>query len=45
MGPLSIASTRYLAFYCHLTPIVMDDGVPIDLGHTSRAVSMKQRLG
>ncbi|NKS21682.1 DUF222 domain-containing protein [Rhodococcus hoagii] len=42
-GPLSIATARRLACDCHLTPIVMDDGVPIDLGRTSRTVSKKQR--
>ncbi|MFM1721858.1 DUF222 domain-containing protein [Rhodococcus sp. PAM 2766] len=43
MGPLSIATARRLACDCHLTPIVMHDGVPIDLGRTSRTVSKKQR--
>ncbi|MCA1004601.1 HNH endonuclease [Rhodococcus hoagii] len=43
MGPLSIATARRLACDCHLTPIVMDDGVPINLGRTSRTVSKKQR--
>ncbi|NKR75728.1 HNH endonuclease signature motif containing protein [Prescottella equi] len=43
MGPLSIATARRLACDCHLTPIVMSDGVPIDLGRTSRTVSKKQR--
>ncbi|OQQ25871.1 HNH endonuclease [Prescottella equi] len=42
-GPLSIATARRLACDCHLTPIVMDDGVPINLGRTSRTVSKKQR--
>ncbi|ORJ98673.1 HNH endonuclease signature motif containing protein [Prescottella equi] len=42
-GPLSIATARRLACDCHLTPIVMSDGVPIDLGRTSRTVSKKQR--
>ncbi|MCA1005620.1 HNH endonuclease [Rhodococcus hoagii] len=43
MGPLSIATARRLACDCHLTPIVMSDGVPIDLGRSSRTVSKKQR--
>ncbi|NKR70747.1 DUF222 domain-containing protein [Rhodococcus hoagii] len=43
MGPLSIATARRLACDCHLTPIVMDDGVPLNLGRTSRTVSKKQR--
>ncbi|WP_433608405.1 DUF222 domain-containing protein [Prescottella agglutinans] len=43
MGPLSIASARRLACDCHLTPIVMDDGVPLDVGRTTRTVSKKQR--
>ncbi|MCA1005210.1 HNH endonuclease [Rhodococcus hoagii] len=43
MGPLSIATARRLACDCHLTPVVMSDGVPIDLGRTSRTVSKKQR--
>ncbi|MCA1006693.1 HNH endonuclease [Rhodococcus hoagii] len=43
MGPISIATARRLACDCHLTPIVMSDGVPIDLGRTSRTVSKKQR--
>ncbi|MBM9839739.1 DUF222 domain-containing protein, partial [Rhodococcus hoagii] len=43
MGPLSIATGRRLACDCHLTPIVMDDGVPLNLGRTSRTVSKKQR--
>ncbi|NKS36064.1 DUF222 domain-containing protein [Rhodococcus hoagii] len=43
MGPLSIATARRLACDCHLTPIVMDDGVPLKLGRTSRTVSKKQR--
>ncbi|MBM4637549.1 DUF222 domain-containing protein [Rhodococcus hoagii] len=42
-GPLSIASARRIACDCHLTPIVMDDGVPLNLGRTSRTVSKKQR--
>ncbi|ORL75396.1 HNH endonuclease signature motif containing protein [Prescottella equi] len=42
-GPLSIATARRLACDCHLTPIVMDDGVPLNLGRTSRTVSKKQR--
>ncbi|MBU4614360.1 DUF222 domain-containing protein [Rhodococcus sp. GG48] len=42
-GPLSIATARRLACDCHLTPIVMDDGVPVNLGRTSRTVSKKQR--
>ncbi|WP_433606662.1 DUF222 domain-containing protein [Prescottella agglutinans] len=42
-GPLTIASARRLACDCHLTPIVMDDGIPLDLGRTSRTVSKKQR--
>ncbi|NKW45053.1 DUF222 domain-containing protein [Rhodococcus hoagii] len=42
-GPLSIATTRRIACDCHLTPIVMDDGVPLNLGRTSRTVSKKQR--
>ncbi|ORJ93151.1 HNH endonuclease signature motif containing protein [Prescottella equi] len=42
-GPLSIATARRIACDCHLTPIVMDDGVPINLGRTSRTVSKKQR--
>ncbi len=42
-GPLSIATARRLACDCHLTPIVMDDGVPINLGRSSRTVSKKQR--
>ncbi|WP_238840445.1 HNH endonuclease signature motif containing protein [Prescottella equi] len=43
MGPLSIATARRLACDCHLSPIVMDDGVPLNLGRTSRTVSKKQR--
>ncbi|WP_420881450.1 DUF222 domain-containing protein [Rhodococcus sp. (in: high G+C Gram-positive bacteria)] len=43
LGPLTIATARRLACDCHLTPIVMHDGVPIDLGRTSRTVSKKQR--
>ncbi|WP_420879691.1 DUF222 domain-containing protein [Rhodococcus sp. (in: high G+C Gram-positive bacteria)] len=43
MGPLSIATARRLACDCHLTPIVVDDGVPLNLGRTSRTVSKKQR--
>ncbi|ORL84065.1 HNH endonuclease signature motif containing protein [Prescottella equi] len=43
MGPPSIATARRLACDCHLTPIVMDDGVPLNLGRTSRTVSKKQR--
>ncbi|WP_420881814.1 DUF222 domain-containing protein [Rhodococcus sp. (in: high G+C Gram-positive bacteria)] len=43
LGPLTIATARRLACDCHLTPIVMQDGVPIDLGRTSRTVSKKQR--
>ncbi|MFX1784447.1 DUF222 domain-containing protein [Prescottella equi] len=43
IGPLSIATARRLACDCHLTPIVMDDGVPINLGRSSRTVSKKQR--
>ncbi len=43
MGPLSIATARQIACDCHLTPIVMDDGVPLNLGRTSRTVSKKQR--
>ncbi|MFC9518578.1 DUF222 domain-containing protein [Nocardiaceae bacterium NPDC056970] len=43
MGPLSIATARRLACDSHLTPIVMDDGVPLNLGRTSRTVSKKQR--
>ncbi|BCN69632.1 HNH endonuclease [Prescottella equi] len=43
LGPLSIATARRLACDCHLTPIVMSDSVPIDLGRTSRTVSKKQR--
>ncbi|OQQ26861.1 HNH endonuclease [Prescottella equi] len=43
IGPLSIATARRLACDCHLTPIVMDDGVPLNLGRTSRTVSKKQR--
>ncbi|QBJ94816.1 HNH endonuclease [Rhodococcus sp. ABRD24] len=43
MGPLTIATARRLACDCHLTPIVMDDGVPLNLGRTSRTVSKKQR--
>ncbi|MBM4555180.1 DUF222 domain-containing protein [Rhodococcus hoagii] len=42
-GPLSIATARRLACDCHLTTIVMDDGVPLNLGRTSRTVSKKQR--
>ncbi|ORM08584.1 HNH endonuclease signature motif containing protein [Prescottella equi] len=42
-GPLSIATARRIACDCHLTPIVMDDGVPINLGRSSRTVSKKQR--
>ncbi|BDC74460.1 HNH endonuclease signature motif containing protein [Prescottella equi] len=42
-GPLSIATARRLACDCHLTAIVMDDGVPLNLGRTSRTVSKKQR--
>ncbi|MBM4633429.1 DUF222 domain-containing protein [Rhodococcus hoagii] len=42
-GPLSIATARRLACDCHLAPIVMDDGVPLNLGRTSRTVSKKQR--
>ncbi|MET3641857.1 hypothetical protein ABIC73_003452 [Prescottella equi] len=42
-GPLSIATARRIACDCHLTPIVMDDGVPLNLGRTSRTVSRKQR--
>ncbi|MBM4557063.1 DUF222 domain-containing protein [Rhodococcus hoagii] len=42
-GPPSIATARRLACDCHLTPIVMDDGVPLNLGRTSRTVSKKQR--
>ncbi|MBM4589925.1 DUF222 domain-containing protein [Rhodococcus hoagii] len=42
-GPLSIATARRIACDCHLTPIVMDDGVPLNLGRTSRTVSKKQR--
>ncbi|NKS64327.1 DUF222 domain-containing protein [Rhodococcus hoagii] len=42
-GPLSIATARRLACDCHLTPIVMDDGVPLNLGRSSRTVSKKQR--
>ncbi|WP_145274613.1 HNH endonuclease signature motif containing protein [Prescottella equi] len=42
-GPLSIATAQRIACDCHLTPIVMDDGVPINLGRTSRTVSKKQR--
>ncbi|WP_458682765.1 HNH endonuclease signature motif containing protein [Prescottella equi] len=43
MGPLSIATARRLACDCHLSPIVVDDGVPLNLGRTSRTVSKKQR--
>ncbi|PTR24760.1 HNH endonuclease [Rhodococcus sp. OK519] len=43
MGPLSIATARRLACDCHLTPVVMDDGVPLNLGRSSRTVSKKQR--
>ncbi len=43
LGPLSIATARRLACDCHLTPIVMSDSVPIDLGRNSRTVSKKQR--
>ncbi|MFM1722706.1 DUF222 domain-containing protein [Rhodococcus sp. PAM 2766] len=43
LGPLTIATARRLACDCHLTPIVMQEGVPIDLGRTSRTVSKKQR--
>ncbi|MBM4491181.1 HNH endonuclease [Prescottella equi] len=43
LGSLSIATARRLACDCHLTPIVMDDGVPLNLGRTSRTVSKKQR--
>ncbi|QBJ95710.1 HNH endonuclease [Rhodococcus sp. ABRD24] len=43
MGPLSIATARRLACDCHLTPIVMSDGVPLNLGRTTRTVSKKQR--
>ncbi|ORL72591.1 HNH endonuclease [Prescottella equi] len=43
MGPLSIATARRIACDCHLTSIVMDDGVPLNLGRTSRTVSKKQR--
>ncbi|MBM4727001.1 HNH endonuclease [Prescottella equi] len=42
-GPLSIATARRIACDCHLTAIVMDDGVPLNLGRTSRTVSKKQR--
>ncbi|NKS43709.1 DUF222 domain-containing protein [Rhodococcus hoagii] len=42
-GPLSIATARRIACDCHLTPIVVDDGVPLNLGRTSRTVSKKQR--
>ncbi|EGD24359.1 HNH endonuclease signature motif containing protein [Prescottella equi] len=42
-GPLSIATARRIACDCHLTPIVMDDGVPLNLGRTNRTVSKKQR--
>ncbi|NKS72058.1 DUF222 domain-containing protein [Rhodococcus hoagii] len=42
-GPLSIATARRLACDCRLTPIVMDDGVPLNLGRSSRTVSKKQR--
>ncbi|NKS34236.1 DUF222 domain-containing protein [Rhodococcus hoagii] len=42
-GPLSIATARRLACDCHLTPIVVDDGVPINLGRSSRTVPKKQR--
>ncbi|MBM4557250.1 DUF222 domain-containing protein [Rhodococcus hoagii] len=42
-GPLSIATARRIACDCHLTPIVMDDGVPLNLGRSSRTVSKKQR--
>lgn len=43
MGPLSIASARRLACDCHLTPVVIDDGIPLNLGRTTRTVSKKQR--
>ncbi|MDH6283813.1 HNH endonuclease signature motif containing protein [Prescottella agglutinans] len=43
MGPLTIESARRLACDCHLTPIVMDDGIPLHLGRTTRTVSKKQR--
>ncbi|PTR28640.1 HNH endonuclease, partial [Rhodococcus sp. OK519] len=42
-GPLSIATARRLACDCHLAPVVMDDGVPLNLGRSSRTVSKKQR--
>ncbi|WP_430334767.1 DUF222 domain-containing protein [Rhodococcus sp. ACT016] len=43
MGPLTIGVARRLACDCHLTPIVMDDGIPLNLGRTTRTVSKKQR--
>ncbi|MGO4200517.1 DUF222 domain-containing protein [Rhodococcus sp. TAF43] len=43
MGPLTIATARRIACDCALTPIVMKDGVPLDLGRTTRTVSKKQR--
>nr|WP_254699036.1 HNH endonuclease signature motif containing protein [Rhodococcus sp. SGAir0479] len=43
LGPLTIATARRLACDCHLTPVVMDDGVPLNLGRTTRTVSKKQR--
>ncbi|GAB2639687.1 hypothetical protein GCM10027068_19390 [Prescottella soli] len=38
-GPPTIASARRLACDCHLTPIVIDDGIPLDLRRTSRTLS------
>ncbi|MCL2534187.1 MAG: HNH endonuclease [Nocardiaceae bacterium] len=42
-GPLTIATARRLACDCHLTPIIIDDGVPLNLGRTTRTVPKKQR--
>ncbi|QCQ90044.1 HNH endonuclease signature motif containing protein [Rhodococcus sp. SGAir0479] len=43
LGPLTIATARRLACDCHLTPVLMDDGIPLNLGRTTRTVSKKQR--
>ncbi|MFD4367163.1 DUF222 domain-containing protein [Rhodococcus sp. NPDC058521] len=44
MGPLTINTTRMLACDCALSTVVVDaEGAPLDLGHTVRTVTGKQR--
>ncbi|QKT14282.1 DUF222 domain-containing protein [Rhodococcus sp. W8901] len=36
VGPLTIDTARRIACDCTLTPVLMDDGAPLDLGRTTR---------